>query len=174
MDKSMDTGDIISQEEITIDDDMTTSILHDKLSIIGADLLIKTLPSIFNGTNDRIKQDNDSATYAYNIKKEEELINFNKTTKEVYNQIRGLCEYPGAYTTLDSKVIKVYSSKIGNEKPKTPGKIINIYKDGIGVSTLDGEIILTTIKPFGKKMMSVKDYLNGQKDKDKLVGKDFK
>ena len=174
MDEKMDTGDIISQEEIIIKDDYTTSILHDKLSNIGVELLLDTLPSIFNKTNKRIKQDNLNATYGYNIKKSEELINFNKTTIEVYNQIRGLCEYPGAYTTLDGKVMKVYESKIGKSKNTTPGQIISIYKDGIGVSTLDGEIIFTKIKPFGKKMMEVKDYLNGIKEKEKLLSKRFK
>ena len=174
MDEKMDTGDIISQKEINIEDTDTTSILHDKLSNLGVELLLDTLPTIFNKTNKRIKQNNEQATYAYNIKKEEELINFNKPTIDVYNQIRGLCEYPGAYTTLDEKIIKVYESKIGNSKNSQPGQIINIYKDGIGVSTIDGEIILTKIKPFGKKMMMVSDYLNGIKEKKELLNKRFK
>lgn len=172
MDEKMDTGDIISSNEIKIDDDMTTSILHDKLSVIGADLLIKTLPSIFNKTNNRIKQNNEDATYGYNITKEEEKINFNKTSKEIYNQIRGLNEYPGAYTTLDNKIIKVYSSRIGNGNKTNPGEIINIYKDGIGVSTSDGEIIITKLQMPGKKVLAVRDYLNGV-DKSVLLGKKF-
>ena len=174
MDQKMDSGDIINQEEIIIDNDMTTSILHDKLSEMGAKLLIETLPLIFNGSNKRIKQNVNEVTFGYNISKEEELIDFSKTTKEVYNQIRGLCEYPGAYTTFDGKVLKVYESKIGKDKNKEPGEIINVYKDGIGVSTVDGEIIFTKIKPFGKKLMTVKDYLNGIKNKEELKGMRFK
>ena len=173
MDVHMDTGDIISQESIKIEDNYTTSILHDKLSLMGKNLLLKTLPLIFDGNINKIKQDDNEATYGYNISKNEELIDFNKSSREVYNQIRGLCEYPGAYTSLDGKIIKVYESKIGENICNKPGEIIKIYKDGIGVSCKDGEIILTKIKPFGKKLMYCKDYLNGIKDKDKLVGKRF-
>lgn len=173
MDKKMDSGDIISQEELQILETDNTGILHDKLSIIGKNLLLKTLPDIINNNINPIKQDESEVTYAYNISKEEEIIDFNKTTKEVYNQIRGLNPFPGAYSILDDKVIKVYDSEIGNKINKISGEITSIYKDGIGVSTIDGEIILKTIKPFGKKLMSVKDYLNGLKNKEELIGKRF-
>ena len=74
---------------------------------------------------------------------------------------------------IDDKVIKIYESKIGNNKATIPGEIIEVYNDGIGISTNDGEIIITKIKPFGKKLMSVKDYLNGIKDKKELLKKRF-
>jgi len=173
MDESMDTGDIISMEETIINDEDTVGSLHDRLSLMGRDLLLKTLPNILSGDIKRVKQNNSEATYAWNIKKEEEIINFNKTSREIFNQIRGLNPFPGAYSILDDKIMKIYESKIGNSGPKTPGEIINIYKDGIGISTLDGEIIITKIKPFGKKLMDVKDYLNGIKDKSILNGKRF-
>ena len=171
MNEKMDCGDIISQEEIEIGNNMNTSTLHDKLMEVGSELLITTLPLIFNGTSQRIKQNDKEATYGYNITKDEEKIDFNKSTIEVFNQIRGLSEFPGAYTLLNGKVLKVYESKIGNKKGNISGQIISIYKDGIGVSTSDGEIILTKIKPFGKKMMSVKDYLNGIKNIEELMNK---
>lgn len=174
MDVKMDAGDIISQEKIDILDEYNTGILHDKLSIMGKELLLKTLPDIINGNINPVSQNEKEVTYAWNIKKEEEIIDFNKTTKDVFNQIRGLSPFPGSYSILDDKVVKVYESKIGNSNPKNPGEIIKIYNDGIGVSTLDGEIILTKIKPFGKQLMNVKDYLNGVKDKEKLVGMRFK
>ena len=173
MDVSMDSGDIITQEKTEILDSDTLETLHDRLSIIGARLLIKTLPSIFDKTNNRTIQDINEVTYAYNIQRDEEHIDFNKTTREVFNLIRGLNPHPSAFTILDDSEIKVYNSRIGDSKNKTPGEIINIYKDGIGVSTSDGEIILTEIKPFGKKKMLVRDYLNGI-DKDKLIGKILK
>lgn len=174
MDIKMDSGDIIAQEEINIEESFDTGILHDKLSIIGKNLLLKTLPEILDGNVNRIKQDEKEVTYAWNISKEEEIINFNKSTKEVFNQIRGLCPFPGAYSVLDNKVIKIYESKIGNNKPTIPGEIIEIYNNGLGVSTNDGEIIITKIKPFGKKLMSVKDYLNGIKNKKELLKERFK
>ena len=173
MDKKMDAGDIISQEEIIINDDDTMGSLHDKLSIIGKNLLLKTLPDIISGKIKSIKQDENEATYAWNITKEEEIIDFNKNTREVYNQIRGLNPVPYSYSVLDGKVIKVIDAIIGDNKNKVPGEIIKIYNDGIGVSTNDGEIILKTIKPFGKKIMSVKDYLNGIKNKNDLISKRF-
>ena len=173
MDEKMDTGDIISSKEIQITDDDNVGTLHDKLSQIGCDLLLETLPNIISGKINPIKQNDMEATYAWNIKKCEEIINFDKKTIDVFNQIRGLNPFPGAYSILDNKLIKIYESKIGQNKYDTPYEIKNIYKDGIGVSTKDGEIIITKIKPFGKKMMSVKDYLNGIKDKNSLIGKRF-
>ena len=148
------------------------SDIHDKLSILGRNLLLETLPSIFNGTNERIKQDEREVTFAYNIKREEEKLDFNKTVKEVYNQIRGMYPFPVSYAVLDDQIIKVCKSSMGNSIPKRPGEIINIYKDGIGVSCSDGEIIITKLKPSGKKEMLVSDYLNG-KNKEDLLGKIF-
>ena len=160
----MDDGDIIAQEEITINDEDNVGIIHDKLSVLGRDLLLKTLPSIFDGTNTRTKQDESEVTFAYNIKREEEKIDFNKTAREVYNQIRGLYPFPTAYLELNGEVIKVCASRIGETKKGSCGEITSIYKDGIGIMCSDREIILTRIKPSGKKEMDVKDYLNGKKD----------
>ena len=113
-------------------------------------------------------------TYAYNIKREEEHIDFSKTTREVFNLIRGLSPVPGANAILDDKEMKVYGSIINNNKCNgRVGEITNIYKNGIGVCCSDGEIILTDIKPFGKKRMSAASYLNGI-DKTSIIGKEFK
>ena len=168
----MDDGDIITQSEIKINDTDDVSVIHDKLSLLGRDLLLETLPSIFNGTNKRIKQDESEITFAYNIKREEEKIDFNKSVKEVYNQIRGMYPFPVSYAVLDGQIIKMCKSKIGTSKPKVPGEIINIYKDGVGISCSDGEIIITKLKPSGKKEMFTSDYLNG-KNKEDLLGKIF-
>lgn len=165
MDIGMDDGDIIDSKSIKICDEDTMGTIHDKLSIMGRDLLLETLPSIFNNTNNRIKQDTSKVTFAPIIKRSDELIDFNKSSRCVFNQIRGLYPYPCSYTTLNNEIIKVCESKIGtSNKDGEVGEIINIYKEGLGVKTLDGEIILTRIKPAGKKEMSVKDYLNGNKN----------
>ena len=108
MDKGMDTGDIITQQEIDILKTDNVGTIHDKLSVLGSDLLLKTLPSIINGTNSRIKQDNSNATYCHNISHEEELIDFNKNTLEIFNQVRGMNPYPVAYFNLNNNVYKVY------------------------------------------------------------------
>ncbi len=160
----MDDGDIIVQKSIPIEDTDNVGIIHDKLSLLGRDLLLETLPNIFIGNITRTKQNSDEVTFAYNIKSEEEKIDFNKTSLEVYNQIRGMYPFPVAYTVLDNQIIKVCESRLGSIQKGKPGEIVKIYKDGIGVMCKDKEIILTKIKPSGKKEMDVQDYLNGKKD----------
>ncbi len=162
MSEKMDQGDIISQEKTEILDSDNLESLHNRLSIMGKNLLLKTLPDILNNNITRIKQKEEEVTYAYNITHSEEKIDFNKTVREVLNQIRGLSPTPGAYTTIDGKTLKVYQASLGETKgTKHPGEVVNIYKDGIGVACKDGEIIIKELKPEGKKKMSAKDYLNG-------------
>ena len=146
MDKKMDSGDIISQRSINIDDNMILDDLYYKLSILGRDLLIDTLPSILNGTNNRIKQNEEEVTYGLNITKEEELINFNDSVSNVHNKIRGLSSIPGAYAMLNNKRMKIYlSEKTNNISKEKPGTITDINKNGITVSTKDYDIILKNI-----------------------------
>ena len=166
----MDDGDIITQSKVKIEENDNVGIIHDKLSVLGKDLLLETLPSIFDGTNTRTKQNEEEVTFAYNIKREEEKIDFNKTSKEVHNQIRGMYPFPVAYTTLDGEIIKICESRLSDKQASDPGKIINIYDDGLGVSCIDKEIIITKLKPSGKKEMSAKEYINGKKAEN-LKGK---
>lgn len=172
MDEAMDSGDIIAQRKVTIEEEDNLDSLSLKLASISKDFIIEVLPSIINGTNERIPQDSKEVTYAYNIKREEEHLNFNLESEEIYNHIRGLSPVPSANFILDGEEVKVYSSRISNSKypGKQNGEIVKIYKDGIGVKTKDSEIILLEIKPFGKKKMLVRDYLNGVK-KEELIGK---
>lgn len=163
MDENLDSGDIISYEKTEITDSDTLETLSNKLIDIGCKLLVETLPKIFDKTNERIKQDSNQATYAPIITKETEHIDFSKSTKDVYNLIRGLNPSPGAFTILNGEVVKVYEALKKDNKGKI-SCINNIYKDGIGIGTSDGEIVLTKIKPAGKNAISVKDYLNGHKD----------
>ncbi len=169
MAKGMDDGDIIKQESININEEDNVGIIHDKLSILGRDLLLKTLPSIFNKTNDRIAQNPNEVTFAYNIKREEEKIDFSKKAKEVHNLIRGLYPFPGAYAILNNEIIKISSSIVGNKTNAAYGTITNIYSDGIGVACSDNEIIIKKLKPAGKKEMSALDFVNGRK-KENLLG----
>ena len=170
-DKGMDTGDIISMESISINNDNYLA-LKDKLSILGKDLLLKTLPSIIDKTAKRIKQNDNDATYAYAIKREDEKLDFNKEKKNVLNKIKALCEI-GSYVYLDEQEVKIFEAEEGNMSINNPGKITNIYKNGIGVSTKDGEIIITKLQMPGKKIMNARDFLNGV-DKEKLKEKSFK
>lgn len=170
----MDDGDIISQEKVEIKNDDTVGILHDTLSKLGAKLLIETLPSIFNGTNERIKQDESKVTFAKIIKKEDEIINFNDTSVNIYNKIRGLNPFPGACSFLDHKRVKIYKSRIiESRKEAETGTIIDFLKDGIVVKTSDGAIAIETLKMEGKREMKAQEFLNGVKKED-LINKRFK
>lgn len=169
----MDDGDIISQEEIEIDINDTASTLHDKLSLLGRELLLKTLPSIINGTSTRIKQDSTKVTFGLTIKREDERINFSKTKREIYNLVRGLNSWPGAYCMLDNRILKVWECKEGElyNPALLDGQITNIYDDGFGVKVSNGEIIFKVVQPEGKKRMSALDFANGISNKESLVGK---
>lgn len=170
---SLDTGDIISQKSVEITDTDTASTLHDKLSIVGKELLLETLPSIINGTEPRTKQDDSESTYASNISKEDEKIDFSKTKRQIYNQVRGLNSWPGAYTILEGKRIKVWECRTTDENYSNllDGKVTNIYPEGIGIKCSNGEVVLTVIQPEGKSKMKASDYLNGIQDKNSLIGK---
>lgn len=166
MAEGMDDGNIIKQESIKIEEKDNINTLSDKLSYLGANLLIRTLPSILDGTCDNIKQDNNLVTFAYIIKRKDELIDFNKNYKDIYNKVRAL--YNRSYFIMNNIEYKIV--KIRYEKEKSNINIINhIYKDGIGIGCLDGEVVVTEFIPSGKKQMLVSSYLNGIK-KEELIG----
>lgn len=172
MNPRLDEGDMISQTKIEIEETDTASTLHDKLSILGRNLLLETLPSIIDGTAKRIPQNNDEATYAFNIKPEDEKIDFSKTKRQIYNQVRGLNSWPGAYTLLKGKRMKIYSCRLTDNvySNRFDGEIVTLYKDGIGVKVSNGEIIITELQLEGKKKMNAEDFLNGFQNKEVLIG----
>lgn len=166
MDAGMDSGDIISQIEVPISDDDTLDTLRSKLEDASIEILVSTIKSIVDGTNDRIKQNDEEVTFAKIIKKDDEKIDFHDSVKMVYDKIRALNSEPGAYFTLNGEVVKVYDA-IKSDKIGEASTVTSIYKDGIGIGCADGEIILKRIKPAGKKEISVSNYLNGV-NKDEL------
>lgn len=171
MDVGMDSGDIIAYQKIPIELSDTYQTLHDKLSLLGSSLLIETLPSIVSGENQRIKQNQDEITYGYNIKREEEKLDFNSSMLVVYNKIRGLNPDPGSYFLLNGKTVKVYGASMIDDdtyQEKQNGEIVNVSKEGIYVKVSDGLIKITEIKMEGKKQMTVASFLNG--NKENLVG----
>lgn len=168
MDKTMDSGDIIKQKSLPITDEDNVATLHDKLSALGAILLEETLPSIVNGTNERIKQDDAKVTFAPIIKREDEHLDFHKRAIDIFNQVRGLNSWPLANMLLNDEEIKVVEGYIGEETRSEPSKIVDIKKDAIGVSCSDKIYYITKLKPSGKKIMLTKDYLNGVKKEELL------
>ncbi len=172
MDEGMDTGDIISQQEIKILDSDTVETMHDKLSLIGKELLLKTLPNIIAGNVNRIKQDSSKVTFAYNIKREDEHVDFNNTSRNIFNLVRGLNPFPGAFAILNGKIVKIYNGRIGSKSTDIPGKIKDVCDDGIIVNTSDLDYVVTELQEEGKKRVTAKEYLNGKNKKD-LIGKVF-
>ena len=173
MDVKMDEGDIIAQKTVNIEETDDVGRLHEKLSIAGANLLMATLPSIVNHTNKSIKQDHREATYAYNIKPEDEKIIWDMLGVQIYNQIRGLNPWPGAYSILDGRRVKIYRSKI-IKMPSSgiPGEIIELQKDGIIVKTGDHNCVkLMEVQLEGKKIQTIKEILNGKHPF--IIGKKF-
>ena len=174
MDEKMDSGDILYQEKIKIEDDDNVGTMFEKLSILGSKMIKEFLPKFIEGDFESKKQDESKVTYAYNISKEDEYIDFNNTSRDIFNKIRGLNPFPVGYSLLDNKRVKLYSSRIGSSnKLGSIGEVINIYDDGLGIKTKDGEIIITELQFEGKKKTSVKDYLNGVQNKNELLGKKF-
>ena len=170
-DENMDEGDIIVQEKIAIDKLDTAATLHDKLSLLSSKMIIKYLPQILDGTAPRIKQNNDEATYALTIKKEDERLDFRKTKKQVCNKVRGLNSWPGSYCVFEGKRLKVWECYYSeNFYPELlNGQITEIHKDGIGVKVVNGEVVLTIIQPEGKRRMSAIEFVNGRQES--IIGK---
>ena len=167
MDIGMDTGDMIAKREISIEEDDTLGSLSDKLSKLGASLLEEVLPSIINGTNTRESQNNAEATYAHIIKREDEHLDFQGTALEVDRKVRALNPEPYANMLLNKEEVKVIEGYIGEDANTKAGTIVNIIKDAIGIACKDKIYYITKLKPFGKKEMMTRDYLNGT-DKNKL------
>ncbi|WNS79771.1 methionyl-tRNA formyltransferase [Domibacillus sp. DTU_2020_1001157_1_SI_ALB_TIR_016] len=162
MAEKLDAGDIISQAAVTIEEDDNTGTLHDKLSAVGADLLSKTIPALIEGTSSRTPQDGAKATFAPNIRRQDEKIDWSRPGEELYNQVRGLCPWPVAYTTLNEAVVKVWKSEKTAGQSGAPGTVIALEEDGIVIATgSETALKITELQPAGKKRMSARDYLRG-------------
>lgn len=162
MEKGLDTGNMILVEKIAIEDDDTGETLHDKLARVGADVLIKTIERFKAGDFSSEKQDDEKATYAHMLTKAEGEINWEKTNCEVYNLIRGMDSWPMAYTYYNGKRFVPYEyEKVSGEG--APGEVIDVTRDSFTVACAEGAIKIKAVKFDGKKRMSVKDYLVGNK-----------
>ena len=166
MAEKLDAGNIISQDEVEILENDIVGEVHDKLATLGTDLLKRTLPTIFNGTNDSIVQDDSLATFASNISREDERIDWTEDAQTIHNHIRGLSPWPVAYTTMDGKNLKLWRSEIVENVKGKPGEIIETTKDAIIVATgSEDGVALTEIQLAGKKRVKTRDYISGLQSK---------
>lgn len=161
--EKLDAGDILTQVEVPITETDTVGSLHDKMSSAGADLLSETIPKLLNGEITPVPQNDDEATFAWNIKREQEKIDWTKTGHEIYNHIRGMNPWPVAYTTMEGAVVKIWNSvKMDYKGSEQAGTIVKIEADGFIVATGDGTAIkITELQPAGKKKMDAKQFLLG-------------
>ncbi|MBQ4865540.1 methionyl-tRNA formyltransferase [Priestia megaterium] len=159
--EKLDAGDILTQVEVPIEERDHVGTLHDKLSAAGAKLLSETIPSLVKGEITPVKQNDDEATFASNIKREQEKIDWARTGEEIYNHIRGLHPWPVAYTTADGQVMKIWWGEKVSASGK-PGTVLSLEEDGFIVTTGNETAIkVTELQPAGKKRMDAAQYLRG-------------
>ena len=163
MDVGLDTGDMLLKKTVAIDLHDNFETVHDKLGECGATLLLETLDALKKGTAVRIPQDDSLATHAAKIEKEDCVLDFSKTAKEVHDRIRGLSPIPLSFThTPDGKMLKVIASEPTDGKGN-PGEVISLDNGRITVACGAGAVALLTVLPEGKKRMSAADFINGRK-----------
>lgn len=162
--EKLDAGDMLSQVRVPIADEDNVGSMHDKLSEAGSDLLLETIPRLIAGEITPVAQDETQVTYAWNIKREDEELHWEKGARELFNQVRGLNPWPVAYTRINGQVMKVWEARILEEDSHSeavPGTLLAVSPEGIDVQTGKGILRLLAIQPAGKKAMKVSDYARG-------------
>lgn len=161
--EALDAGDIISQESVQIEEEDHVGTLHDKLSVVGAELLSKTMPLLLRGEITPVKQDESKVTFASNIRREQEKVDWNQDHQTIYNHIRGLHPWPVAFTTWKGKPMKLWwGVKVDSTFTGTPGEVVKLEEDGFIVVSGDQKgIKITDLQPSGKKRMDAGDFLRG-------------
>lgn len=171
MDKGMDSGDMIAKEEIKIEDNDNIESLTNKLSIVASNMIIKYLPSLIDGTNNRVKQDISKVTFSPIITREDEHLDFNVTAKEIFNRYRMLSPNPLPNIKIDDIEYKIAECKIVDAIGKV-STVVSKDKNSFTIMAKDKGIMVSKIKPIGKNIMNVKDFFNGYHDE--IVGKEVK
>ncbi|MFF2907419.1 methionyl-tRNA formyltransferase [Paenibacillus sp. NPDC057934] len=167
MAEGLDTGDMISRVEVPIEDGDTSGDLFEKLSLAGRDLLKAEMPRLAAGRVDAVVQEESEATYAPNLSREDERIDWNTSSRDIYNRIRGLVPFSGAFTLWNGETFKVWAAtnpslaSTRNVGQAAPGAVLAVEAQGVEVKTGDGSLLLTTVQPAGKKAMSAADFSRG-------------
>lgn len=165
MEEGLDTGDIIQQKKVAIGEDDTTGDLHDRLSLLGADLLSETLALIAKGWAPRVSQDDSLATYAPPITAEDEIIRWDNPARRIKDQVRGLNPWPGARTYLGGRLVKVWRVQVAGEHESggLPGMVLGFPGEGISVQAGAGQVLITELQADGAKRMGAAEFLRGAK-----------
>ncbi len=165
MDAGLDTGDILAVQECPIEEDLSAGQLFDRLAMMGRDMMLSLLPSVYAEKLSPVPQDHSKSTYAKKITKEDQKIDFHFTTKEILDRIRGLSPVPTAFcfTDKDGKILKIHAAK--KAEGSFSGEVGRILatKPEVLVKTLDGAVSLLVVQPEGKARMEAKDAVNGRR-----------
>ncbi|AZK46991.1 methionyl-tRNA formyltransferase [Paenibacillus lentus] len=167
MAEGLDTGDMIAKSVVPIEDEDTAGTMFEKLSMAGAELLLEQLPLIVEGRAERIPQNDAESTYAPNLSREDERIDWTSSSRAIYDRVRGLVPYSGGYTLWNDEVFKVWAvakpvARAENSAGgPTPGTVLNLSEQGIEVKTGDGSVLLTRVQPAGKRAMDASEFIRG-------------
>lgn len=161
--EALDAGDIISQAATPIDPNESVETLHDRLAVMGAELLSRTVVSIADGTARRIPQEDSQSTYAPMLSRELSPIDWSRSAREIHNQIRGLTPWPATTMELSGSTFKVYAAEeTGETTGKPAGTLVGTDKRGICMACGDGKVLrVLELQAPGKKRMKAPDYLRG-------------
>ena len=176
MTKKMDAGDILSQRAIQIQKTDDVGILFEKLAVVGRDLLLDTLPAIFDETIEAIQQDESLVVFSPTITKEQEELDWQQTAQEIDNHVRAFRPFPSTYTLLDHERVKIWQGHPVNYEGKTDteGSIVAVEDNQVIVQCGNNSYFgITEWQESGKKRISIEDWLNGNNPSD-IIGKAFK
>ena len=170
MDAGLDTGDIIMQKEVMLNEGETSGTLFDRLAEAGAELIVKTLTAIEDGTAVYTPQDTARVTHTSKITKEMGSIDWNKSAKEIECWVRGMDPWPSAYTKLDDKNVKIWKANVLSEETGSKaGTVVKVTKNSIDVQTGEGILSILELQIEGKKRMTANAFLCGCQVKEGTV-----
>jgi methionyl-tRNA formyltransferase len=170
MDEGMDSGDILLVREVNIGDEDDAQIILEKLSHLGGEMLVETLVLLKEGELYPVKQDESEVTYAPMLQKSDGEIKWGKSAQDIRNLIRGLTPWPGTFTKLGGKTLKIYKANI-YEGQGRPGEIIESNKNSMIVATGDGALEILELQIEGGKRLDIKSFLAGhQIEKGTILG----
>lgn len=170
MDVGLDTGDMILKKEIEIGENETAAELHDRLSLLGAEVLKETIRDFSQDQIVRVKQNHKEATHTHRLTKETGKINWALSAREIRNLVRGLIPWPTAYTLYKGNMMKILKTSVkSGHTNNTPGEILEVNEDGIYVATGQDLLIIEELQFSGGKKLAVKDYLRGNTIEVKTV-----
>ncbi|WP_010252409.1 methionyl-tRNA formyltransferase [Acetivibrio cellulolyticus] len=172
-DVGMDTGDMLLKGEIEITEGMTAGELHDRLSILGAEVLKETLVRLKEGTLERAPQSDAEATYASMMTKDTGLVDWTRSSKEIHNLIRGTNPWPGAYTYYNGGKMKIWITSVVSEDKHDlrAGTICEVGKNGIVIACGTGKLNIKEVQFESCRKMCVEDYICGHKmDEGEILG----